>query len=248
MADLLVDREQQRHLARERHFAGGDGAGEAEQHGCGELVVQKAALDVAALGDRGARIHCDDVARLHAQRERLVLRGDVLVEQDFHVLLDLLYLLVRDMGGGLGVEDHARVGSAIARVDGAVLAVGRAPLVAAERRGAQAPVVLDGADHGAQGVDVAGKHERLALPAQLDEDVALVGDLGRIAEAREGLNQIVRGVLGVAGGAGDGRELRETLGDVAEIRIQVLLRSLCVRARSIIEQKAPRARVGSGRS
>ena len=129
VADLLVDREQQGDLAAERDLAGGDGAGKSDEDRGGELVIQEAALDVAALRDRGAWVHGDDVTCLNTQSQDLVLRGYVLVEEDLHVLLDLLDLVVGDVGGGLGVEDDAGVGAAVARVDGAVLAIRGAPLV-----------------------------------------------------------------------------------------------------------------------
>ena len=78
----------------------------------------------------------------------------------------------------LGIEDHARVDIAVTRVDGAVLAIGRRPLVPTKRRGTQAAIVLNGAYHGAQGVDMTRQHERLALAAKLDQHVALIGTLG----------------------------------------------------------------------
>ena len=261
VTDLLVNREQQGNLAAERDLAGGDGAGEADEDRGRELVIQEATLDVAALRDRGARVHGDDVTCLNAQSQDLVLRGHVLVEEDLHVLLDLLDLVVGDVGGGLGVEDDTGVGAAVTRVDGAVLAIRGAPLVAAEGCGAQTAVVLDGTDHGTERVDVTGEHEGVALAAQLDEHVALVGDFGRKAEFGEGLHEVVRCMLGVAGGAGDGGELREALRDVGEVGIQGLLRGrgcclspLSVRrgandaeARASAYKKAPRLARKPGR-
>ena len=78
----------------------------------------------------------------------------------------------------LGIEDHTRVDIAIARINGAVLAIGRRPLMPAEGRGAQATIVLNGTHHGAQGVDMARQHERLALAAKLNQHVAFIGTLG----------------------------------------------------------------------
>ena len=78
----------------------------------------------------------------------------------------------------LGVKNHARVDIAVARVDGAVLAIGRRPLVPTKRRGAQAAIVLNGTHHGAQGIDMARQYERLALAAKLNQHVALIGTLG----------------------------------------------------------------------
>ena len=77
----------------------------------------------------------------------------------------------------LGVKNHTRVDVAITRINGAVLAIGRRPLMPAERRGTQATIVLNGAHHGAQGVDMAGQHQRLTLAAKLNQHVALIGTL-----------------------------------------------------------------------
>ena len=78
----------------------------------------------------------------------------------------------------LGIEDHTRVVIAIARINGAVLAIGRRPLMPAERRGTQATIVLDGAHHSAQGIDMARQDKRLALTTKLNQHVALIGALG----------------------------------------------------------------------
>lgn len=48
----------------------------------------------------------------------------------------------------------------------------------AESRGAQATIVLNGAHHGAQGIDMARQHERLTLTTKLNEHIALIGALG----------------------------------------------------------------------
>ncbi len=48
----------------------------------------------------------------------------------------------------------------------------------AERRGTQTAIVLNGAYHGAQGIDMARQHERLALTTKLNEHIALVRTLG----------------------------------------------------------------------
>ena len=178
MADLLVHGKEQRHLARKRHLAVSNGAGQTQQNRRRQFVIQEAALDVAALRHRGTRIHSDDVAGLNAQLKHIVLAIDVLVEQDLHVLLDGLDRLIGHMRRRLGIEDHTRVHIAVTRVDGAVLAIGRRPLMPAERRGTQAAIVLDGAHHGAQGVDMTRQHKRLTLAAKLDQHVALIGTLG----------------------------------------------------------------------
>ena len=74
----------------------------------------------------------------------------------------------------LGIEDHARVHIAVTRVDGAVLAIGRRPLMPTKRRGTQATIVLNGAHHGAQGIDMARQHKRLTLAAKLNQHVAML--------------------------------------------------------------------------
>ena len=87
----------------------------------------------------------------------------------------------------LGVENHTRVHIAVTRVDGAVLAIGRRPLVPTKRRGTQAAIVLNGAYHGAQGVDMARQNKRLALAAKLNQHVALIGTLRAKAHITQGL-------------------------------------------------------------
>ena len=178
VADLLVHRKEQRYLARERHLAVSNGAGQTQQNRRRQFVIQEAALNVAALRHRGTRIHSDDVAGLDAQLKHIVLAVDILIEQDFHVLLDGLDRLVGHMRRRLSVENHTRVHIAVTRINGAVLAIGRRPLMPAKRRGTQAAIVLNGAYHGAQGIDMARQHERLALAAELDQHVALIGTLG----------------------------------------------------------------------
>ena len=177
MADLLVHGKEQRNLTRKRHLASGDGTRQAQQNGGRKLVVQEAALNVATLRHRRARVHSDDVASLNTQLEHIVLAVDVLVEQDLHVLLDSLDRLVGHVRRRLGIEDHTRVHIAVARVDGAVLAIGRRPLMPADRRGAQTTIVLDRAHHSAQGIDMARQHERLTLTTKLNEHVALIRTL-----------------------------------------------------------------------
>ena len=98
----------------------------------------------------------------------------------------------------LGVKDHARVDIAVTRVDGAVLAIGRGPLVPAEGRGAQATIVLNGAHHGAQGIDMARQHERLTLTTKLNEHIALIGALGPKAHIAQRLHQIISRRTGIA--------------------------------------------------
>ena len=98
----------------------------------------------------------------------------------------------------LGIEDHTRVHIAIARVNGAVLAIGRRPLVPTKRRGTQAAIVLNGAYHGAQGVDMTRQHERLALAAKLDQHVALIGALGPKAHIAQRFHQIISRRTGIA--------------------------------------------------
>ena len=98
----------------------------------------------------------------------------------------------------LGIEDHTRKDFAIARVNGAVLAIGRRPLMPAERRGTQATIVLDGTHHGAQGIDMARQYERLTLATKLNQHVALIGTLGPKPHIAQGLHQIISRRTGIA--------------------------------------------------
>ena len=191
VTDLLVHGKEQRHLARERHLASGDGTRQAQQNRRRQLVVKEATLNVAALRHHGARIHSDDVASLNTQLEHIVLAVNVLVEQDLHVLLDGLDRLIGHMRRRLGIEDHACVDLAATRVDGAVLAIGRGPLVPTERRRTQAAIVLNGSHHGAKRVDMARQHERLTLAAELNQHIALIGALGLKAHIAQGFHQII---------------------------------------------------------
>ena len=198
VANLLVHGKEQRHLARKRHLASGDGAGQTQQNRRGQLVVKEATLDVAALRHRGARVHSDDVAGLNTQLEHIVLAVNVLVEQDFHVLLDGLDRLIGHMRRRLSIEDHTRVDITVTRVDGAVLAIGRRPLVPTKRRGTQAAIVLNGTHHGAQSIDMARQHKRLALTTKLNEHVALVRTLGPKAHIAQRFHQIISRRTGIA--------------------------------------------------
>ena len=198
MAHLLVHGKEQRNLTRKRHLTSGDGTRQAQQNGGRKLVIQEAALNVAALRHRGTRIHSDDVAGLNTQLEHIVLAVDVLVEQDLHVLLDGLDRLVGNVRRRLGIENHARVHIAVTRVDSAVLAIGRRPLVPTKRRGTQAAIVLNGAHHGAQGIDMARQYERLTLATKFNEHVTLIRTLRPKPHIAQRLHQIISRRTGIA--------------------------------------------------
>ena len=68
----------------------------------------------------------------------------------------------------------------------------------AERRGAQATIVLNGTHHGAQGIDMARQYKRLALATKLNEHVTLIGTLGAKAHIAQGLHQIISSRTGIA--------------------------------------------------
>ena len=221
VADLLVHGKEQRNLARKRHLAISDGAGQAQQNRRRQLVVQKAALNVAALRHRGARIHGDDVTSLNTQFEHVVFAVDVLIEQDLHVLLDSLDRLVGHMRRRLGVEDHARINIAIARVDSAVLAIGRRPLMPTKGRGAQAAIVLNGAHHGAQGIDMARQHERLTLATKLNEHIALIGTLRPKPHIAKRLHQIIGRRTGIARRRSNSSQRLQLVGNIGERRIHL---------------------------
>ncbi len=68
----------------------------------------------------------------------------------------------------------------------------------AEGRGAQATIVLNGTHHGAQGIDMARQHERLALAAKLNQHVAFIGALGPKAHIVQRLYQIISRRTGIA--------------------------------------------------
>ena len=70
--------------------------------------------------------------------------------------------------------------------------------MSAEGRGAQTTIVLNGAYHGAQGIDMARQHKRLALAAKLNQHVALIGALGPKAHLSQGLHQIIGRRAGIA--------------------------------------------------
>ena len=103
MANLLVHGKEQRNLTGELHLAGGNRPSQPQQNRGRELIVQKATLDVAALGDHGTRIHSDDVAGLDTQARHVVLGVNVLVKQDLHILLDRLDFFVCNVRRRLGI-------------------------------------------------------------------------------------------------------------------------------------------------
>ena len=221
MADLLVHRKEQRNLARKGHLAASNGAGQTKQNRRGQFVVQEAALDVAALRHRGTRIHSDDIARLNAQLKHIILAVDIFIEQDLHVLLDGLDRLIGHMRRRLGIEDHTRVHIAIARVNGAVLAIGRRPLMPAERRGTQATIVLNGAYHGTQGIDMTRQDKRLTLATKLNEHVTLIRTLGPKPHIAQGLHQIISRRTGIARRRSNRGKRLQLVSNIGERRIHL---------------------------
>ena len=97
----------------------------------------------------------------------------------------------------LGVEDHARIDITVTREDSAVLAIGRRPLMPTKGRGAQTTIVLNGAHHGAQSIDMARQHERLALATKLNEHIALIRTLRPKAHIAKRLHQIIGSRTGI---------------------------------------------------
>ena len=82
MADLLVDRHVRVDPSCGRFAGIMEVFCEPQQHADGELVVQKAAFDVARRGDSRARLEADDIANLNSERACGLRRLHILVEHD----------------------------------------------------------------------------------------------------------------------------------------------------------------------
>lgn len=68
----------------------------------------------------------------------------------------------------------------------------------AKRRGTQTTIVLDGAHHGAQSIDMARQYERLTLATKLNEHVTLIRTLRPKPHIAQGLHQIISRRTGIA--------------------------------------------------
>ena len=150
---------------------------QSEQDRCGEFVVQETALDVAAFGDYRARIHGDDITGLDAERERAFSGIHILIQQNLHMLLDLLHFLICNMGGWFCVQDNAGIHFAVAGVDRTVFPVCGGPLMSAKGCRAKTSVLFDGAHHSAQRIYMGSQHERRSGSSQCDKNISLSGTL-----------------------------------------------------------------------
>ena len=94
MADLLVDRHVRVDPSCGRFAGIMEVFCEPQQHADGELVVQKAAFDVAGRSDPRARLEADDVSNFGPKRACLLRRLHILVEHGLNRVKRALGLAV----------------------------------------------------------------------------------------------------------------------------------------------------------
>src|SRR3712207_6692031 len=115
-------------------------------------------FDEPTRGNRRAWIEADEISGFDPERPRIVGCPHRLVEPDLHrrlVTLQFGELSPVDVGRSLCGHDRAGdLARSTGRMDRAVLALDRRPVVAANARQLQPTVVLDLLDHRAEGVDV----------------------------------------------------------------------------------------------
>ena len=215
MADLFIDR----HMGIDA--AGGCFAlvvqifGKAEQDADGQLVVEEAALDIAALRHAGARLKADKVADGDAEGLHVVRGLDGLVQHDLHGVPAALCggIIAVDMDGGIDKLQRALVAAGELRHDAAVLCLGVVGVHAADVHDAQAAVALDLGDHAAERIGVGLEQQGVicAFAAEIDENAALGRPLCRKAERAELAQDKFLRLGSVARRAVDGQQLHRLL-------------------------------------
>ena len=187
----------------------------AEQDADGQLVVEEAALDIAALRHAGARLKADKVADGDAEGLHVVRGLDGLVQHDLHGVPAALCggIIAVDMDGGIDKLQRALVAAGELRHDAAVLGLSVVGVHAADVYDAQAAVALDLGDHAAERVGVGLEQQGVicAFAAEIDENAALGRPLRRKAERAELAQDKFLRLGSVARRAVDGQQLHRLL-------------------------------------
>ena len=219
MADLLVDGEKQRNLARKPDRAFRDPSGQRQQHAGAELVVQEAAADEAALGHTGAGVQADHVARGNAQPFDVLAGGDLLIQKNLQRGIVALFIvqLAVDVLGGVAQLHYAGIAAAVAGDDGDVLGFHSLQGWSTQAGEGQPPVRLDGADHQPQRVHMRGQDNGTPFSAKRAHHAAFAEHARREAKAPQRFHEGVAYLAGIARGAGDGQEAKGLIKGITDV-------------------------------
>ena len=224
MAYLLIHGEEQGSFPFELHLALGHGPGQLQQHSRAELVVQKAAANIA--GGRYPRpgVQTDDIAVLDAQRQHVLPALDVFIQQNLQrldIALALFQLAVHVNGGVLHFH-HAGILTAVPGDDGHIFRLHGLTGGASQQSKAQSAIGFDLPHHQAQRIYMSSQCQRVALAAQRTHHAALAGTGGGEAHSRQLIQQPVRYISRIAGRAGDRQQVHRLIDGVLCIHIQEL--------------------------
>ncbi|MCY1366403.1 hypothetical protein D9M69_532980 [compost metagenome] len=178
---------------------------------------------MAALGELRQRVEGDEVAHRDAQRFAVGPGAAVGVDAQLDVIpadRQRIDLGVEGMSGGQQ-RQHAAAQHAVVGEQADPAALGEAARPAADRRQAEAAVVLQFADDRANGVEVR-RHRAVGAGLAAGDgraDVAAAGQLERHAELVEALGDVAHDGVGETGRAGNGEHLEEHLFQVVEVGV-----------------------------
>ena len=190
--------------------------GQTQQDAHRQLVVQKAALDIAGGGEAGAGFEAHHVPHLDPQRAGLLGGPHVLVQHHLAAVEGALGIAVLavDVDGGVAQLEGSLQHPPATGVDPDVLRLAVFRPHPAQGCQAQAAIALYLRHHAAQRVGVSLQQQALAPAAQIHQHAALGGMLGGIAQLFKGpLHPICR-TGREARGAIDGQQLHGLPGGV----------------------------------
>ena len=224
MAYLLIHGEEQRGFPFGLHLVLGHGPGQLQQHSRAELVVQKAAADIA--GGRYPRpgVQADHIAVLDAQRQHVFPALDVFIQQNLQrldIALALFQLAVHVNGGVLHFH-HAGILTAVPGDDSHIFRLHGLTGGASQQSKAQSAIGFDLPHHQAQRIYMSSQCQRVALAAQRTHHAALAGTGGGEAHFRQLIQQPVRYIRRIAGRASDRQQVHRLIDGVLCIHIQEL--------------------------
>ena len=197
---------------RRAHRPLGHPPGQPQQDGHRELIVQKAALDIARWGDDRAGVKAHDVPGEDAQGPGVLRGGHLLVQHYLHLIPAALGVGIAavDVDGGVLELERPGVSLALPGIDAHVLRLGVVGLHAPQGGQAQAAPLGDLRHHAAQGVGV-GLQQKAALlrrlRVQAHQHAPLAGAHRRKAQGAVALLHPGRRPGGVARGAVNGKKL-----------------------------------------
>ena len=212
MTDLLIDRDVRINAAPRGQGIVGEVLGKAQQDTDRELVIQKAALDVAGLRDARAWLEADKITDGNAQLFHVVGVRNNLVKHDLHRLpfAGGVVIIVIHMERRIAKLQGALIRSVEFGHNTAVFRLGVVGVHAADVDNTQATVRLDLRDHAAERVRVSLQQQGIVrvLAAEVDQDTALVrARRGKAQRLKLPLHEFLRRA-GVTGRAVDRQKCR----------------------------------------